>query len=63
MSYKVFKNKVERLAKATGSKAKFHHEDGKHFAWCSDGVTIIGNVTCLRVLVKWGSGHSAMANI
>jgi hypothetical protein len=26
-------------------------------------VTIIGNVTCPRVLVKWGSGHSAYATI
>jgi hypothetical protein len=26
-------------------------------------VTIIGNVSCPRVLVKWGSGHSAYADI
>jgi hypothetical protein len=26
-------------------------------------VTIIGNVACPRVLVKWGSGHSAYATI
>ena len=60
MSYDVFKERVRGLVNRSGSKVSFHHEDGKHIARCSDGVTIIGNVLCPRVLVKWGSGHTLM---
>lgn len=63
MSYDVFKKRVRGLAKRSGSCVSFHHEDGKHIARCSDGVTIIGSSACPRVLVKWGSGHSAYATI
>lgn len=63
MSYDVFKERVRGLVNRSGSKVSFHHEDGKHIACCSDGVTIIGNVLCPRVLVKWGSGHTAYATI
>ena len=63
MSYDVFKERVRGLTNRSGSKVIFSHEDGKHIARCSDGVTIIGNVLCPRVLVKWGSGHSAYATI
>jgi hypothetical protein len=63
MSYDVFKERVRGLVNRSGSKVSFHHEDGRHIARCSDGVTIIGNVLCPRVLVKWGSGHTAYATI
>lgn len=55
MSYDVFKERVRGLVNRSGSKVSFHHEDGKHIARCSDGVTIIGNVLCPRVLVKWAA--------
>ena len=38
-------------------------EKGKHYANCSDGTTIIGNEACLRVSVRWGSGHQSIAAI
>lgn len=63
MSYDVFKERVKGLVNRSGSAVRFSHEDGRHIARCSDGVTIIGNVSCPRVLVKWGSGHSAYADI
>lgn len=63
MSYDVFKERVKGLVNRSGSAVWFSHEDGRHIARCSDGVTIIGNVSCPRVLVKWGSGHSAYADI
>lgn len=63
MSYDVFKERVKRLVKRSDSKVSFSHEDGKHIARCSDGVTIVGNAYCSNVLVRWGSGHTAYATI
>lgn len=63
MSYDVFKERVRGLVNCSGSTVSFHHEDGKHIAHCSDGVTIIGNVLCSKVFVQWGSGHTAYAEI
>lgn len=63
MSYEVFCKRVSDVAKRTGAKARFYREDGKHIAKCTDGVTIIGNSECPNVLVKWGSGHTALACI
>ena len=63
MPYDVFKERVERLAKRSGSDVSFSHEDGKHIAQCSGGVTIVGNALCQNVLVRWGSGHTAFATI
>ena len=57
----MFKERVNGLARRSGSKVSFSHEDGRHIAHCSDGVVIIGNTLCQNVLVKWGSGHSAYA--
>lgn len=63
MSYQAFIERVSRFVRAAGSKATFSHEDGKHIARCADGVTIVGNAVCSKVLVKWGSGHTAYAFI
>ena len=64
MAYETFKQKVSRIASKAGASVRFHHEDdGRHFAYCSDGVTIIGNMSGHSVCVKWGSGHSAYASI
>lgn len=67
MSYEVFKRKVNALiAKAGGGiKVRFSSdtEKGRHFAKCSDGTTIIGNNTCLKVTVRWGSGHNGIVAI
>lgn len=60
MAYEVFKEWVSAFVSEAGAKARFHHaDDGRHFAHCSDGVTIIGNLTSPSVCVRWGSGHSA----
>lgn len=63
MSYDVFCKRVIDIVKHTGSNVRFSREDGRHIAKCSDGVTIIGNSKCPKVLVKWGSGHTAMTTI
>ena len=55
--------RVNKKLGYTQHLALIRGEDGRHIARCSDGVTIIGNVSCPRVLVKWGSGHSAYADI
>ena len=63
MPYQTFCKRVSALVNRTGASVKFAHKDGRHIARCSDGVTIVGNAVCDRVLVKWGSGHTAYANI
>lgn len=67
MSYEAFKAKVNALIRRSGSSVKVRFstdgEKGKHYANCSDGTTIIGCPSCLRVTVKWGSGHTSMAAI
>ena len=60
MAFEVFKKRVSAIVSKAGASVRFHHEDdGRHFAHCSDGVTIIGNLSSPSVCVKWGSGHSA----
>ena len=58
MAFEVFKKRVSAIVSKAGASVRFHHEDdGRHFAHCSDGVTIIGNLSSPSVCVKWGSGH------
>ena len=63
MQFDDFCSKVKRMVKRADCKVdvKFCHEDGKHIARFSDGMSIIGNTLSKRVFVKWGSGHTAMA--
>ncbi len=67
MSYEVFKKKVNALIKRAGGKikVKFSRDNGKgcHYANCSDGTVIIGNAKCLKVTVRWGSGHAGIVTI
>lgn len=66
MSYEVFQRKVNALiAKAGGGISVIFSTDdeGKHYANCSDGTTIIGSNSCLKVTVRWGSGHQSIAEI
>ena len=67
MSYEVFERKVNALIKKAGGKITvlFHNDTdkGKFFAIFSDGTTIIGNPKSLKVTVRFGSGHQAMATI
>lgn len=66
MSYEVFRRKVNALANRVGMRSvRFNNdtEKGKYFANFPDGTTIIGNSASLRVTVKFGSGHQAMAAI
>ena len=68
MPYEVFQKRVNELVdrmKGSKSTVNFRHdaERGKHYANFSDGTTIIGNTIATKVMVKWGSGHCATANI
>ena len=67
MAFDVFQNKVKALIERAGGgiSVKFYNdkEIGKFFARCSDGTTIIGNPTSLKVTVRYGSGHQHMATI
>lgn len=67
MSYEVFKRKVNALIARAGGRITVRFstdaEAGKHYADCSDGTTIAGNLSCLKVTVRYGSGHQAMAAI
>lgn len=67
MSYKVFKRKVKSIIDRAGGGISVRFstdaDEGKHYAHCSDGTTIIGNSQCLRVAVRWGSGHAGIATI
>lgn len=67
MSYEVFRRKVIALILRAGGgiRVKFFIDDekGRFFAVCSDGTTIIGNPCSLRVTVRYGCGHQAMAAV
>ena len=64
MAFDVFKKRVSAIVSKAGASVRFHHEDdGRNFENCSDGVTIIGNLSSPSVCVKWGSGHSAYVSI
>lgn len=66
MSYDAFKSRVNALiSRVGGITASFTHdtETKRYFAKCSDGTTIIGNPKCNRVTIRWGNGHTAMADI
>ena len=67
MSYEVFKRKVNALIQKAGGCINVSFstdpDKGKYYANCSDGTTIIGAATCLKVAVRWGSGHQGVAAI
>ena len=67
MAYEVFQNRVKALIKRAGGNisVRFSHdtEKGKFFANCSDGTTIIGCPSSIKVTVRFGSGHQALAEI
>lgn len=69
MSYREFKIKVRKIANRAGEEieVKFHHnkETGKYYANFTDAActTIEGNSKSLKVTVKWGNRHQAMAAI
>ena len=63
MSYRAFRKRVRSwIAQAGGDlSVRFSpdRESGRHYALCSDGTKITGNSKCLRMEVRWGSGHRA----
>ena len=66
MPYDIFEERITRLMMVSGSEVGFvsiSREDGKYIAKFSNGVTIIGNASCQKVFVIWGSGHAAHAII
>ena len=62
MPFDVFKT---RLRSKFGNEIhiSFHSSNGKFFANLPTGVTVVGNPHTQKVWVKWGSGHSALAEI
>ena len=66
MTFERFKTHINGfIAKAGGSIAvRFNHtDDGRHYANCSDGTVITGNSHSLKLTVRYGSGHQAMAEV
>ena len=66
MSYDDFQKRVNDVVQRSkaGVEVFFSEDDeGRMFANCSDGTTIIGNKKCLKVQIRWGSGHTALASI
>ncbi len=67
MSFDSFKQKVTALIVRAGGDigVRFSNdtEKGRFSANCSDGTTIIGSPSSLKVTVRFGSGHQAMATI
>ena len=65
MSYQTFQERVLALLKKSksGLSVKFDSEDGRFFANFSDGTRIIGNPASKKVMIRWGSGHKAQAEI
>ena len=57
MSYESFQRKINALIERAGSgiTVRFSHEDGKHYARCSDGTEIIGNSVAKKLMFRWGS--------
>ena len=67
MSYEMFQSKIHSLINKAGGGISVEFssdaDTGRHFANCSDGTTIIGNQACMRVEVRWGSGHKSLATV
>lgn len=67
MSYEVFQRRVNALINRAGGGigVRFNNDTdkGRFFANCSDGTTIIGCPSSLKVTVRYGSGHQSMATI
>lgn len=67
MPYENFMARViDTVVKAGGNlsvRFKNDTEHGRFFANISDGTTIIGRPDCLKVTVRFGSGHQAMAEL
>lgn len=67
MSYEVFRRRVNALVSRAGGdiRVRFSNDTdkGRFFANCSDGTTIIGCPSSLKVTVRYGSGHQSMAAI
>lgn len=67
MSFLVFRRRVEQMVKRAGGGISVSYradrENGRHIASCSDGTKIIGSTSSLKVSVRWGSGHAAVAEL
>lgn len=68
MSYEVFKAHVVALINRAGGGIDVVFstacDEGKHYANCSDGTTIIGSDRCNKVEVRWnGKNHRSLAVI
>lgn len=56
MSYEAFKARVnEIINRSDNIKVWFSTENGKHYANCSDGTTIIGSESRLNITARWNN--------
>ena len=67
MCFVEFQKRINKIIERAGGgitvRYKVDREKGRHFAFCSDGSTIIGNTSSLKVAVRWGSDHAAVAEL
>lgn len=68
MTYEAFMAKIKILIGKAGGNIDVNfsndEEIGKFYARCSDGTTIIGNKSCLKVTVFWnGCNHQSLIAI
>ena len=54
---------VQRAGGGISVSYRADRENGRHIAHCSDGTKIIGSISSLKVSVRWGSGHAAVAEL
>lgn len=54
---------VKRAGGGISVSYRADRENGRHIASCSDGTKIIGSTSSLKVSVRWGSGHAAVAEL
>ena len=67
MKYEVFCEKIRKIAERAGEggNVRFTNdtEKGRFLADFDDGTQIVGSPCCLRISVRFGAGHHAMATI
>jgi hypothetical protein len=67
MGYDDFQKGIANLIQRAGGniRVRFFNdtEKGKYIAKFSDGTTVVGRPSSLKVTVSYGSGHQAMTTI
>ena len=63
MSFDDFQSKVNNLVRPLGMSVIFRVDNGRYYANISDGTVITANSVALSVMIRWGSGHTAIAQL